>query len=125
MSVEASVTHIRTEFAAFKTEMEQSFKEFTGCVNEKLMELAKMIPGAVQDAQPEELQDPEASTEKDGDEEEAEKSKKDEDKEEAEKKKDDEDKNNQDKEEEGDVEPVVSIGDDIRDTQETQEGIIG
>ena len=71
------------------------------------MELAKMIPGAVQDAQPEELQDPEDSTEKDGDEEVAEKRKKDEDK------------------EEGDVELVVSIGDDIRDTQETQEGIIG
>ena len=103
MAVEASVTHIRTEFAAFKTEMEQSFKEFTRCVNEKLMELAKRIPGAVQDAQPEELQDPEDSTEKDEDKEEAEKRKKD----------------------EGDVEPVVSIGDDIRDTQETQEGIIG
>ena len=77
MAVEASVTHIRTEFAAFKTEMEQSFKEFTRCVNEKLMEPAKRIPGAVQDAQPEELQDPEDSTEKDGDEEEAEKRKKD------------------------------------------------
>ena len=65
-----------------------------------------MIPGAVQDAQPEELHDPEDSTQKDEDKEQAEKRKK-------------------DKEEDGDVEPVVSIGDDIRDTQETQEGIIG
>ena len=113
MAVEASVTHIRTEFAAFKTEMEQSFKEFTRCVNEKLIELAKMIPGAVQDAQPEELQDPEDSTEKD------------EDKEEAEKRNEDEEETEKRKKDEGDVEPVVSTGDDIRDTQETQEGIIG